>query len=96
MMSIRRSMGLGRAKSSVGAPAGFDPSHLPPSPTLPTEFGELQQQQPMARGRTVAVGAGHAHRLSVSPTMHNRGSILMEMNKIEDEESRRMTEVAFM
>jgi hypothetical protein len=34
--------------------------------------------------------------VALSPTMHSQGSILAEMSKIEDEESRRMTEVAFM
>lgn len=89
MVSIRRSMGIGRAKSVAGAPAGFDPALLPPSPTLPVGFATQQQ-----RGRPA--GAGHRHRTSVSPTMHNDGSILLEMSRIEDEESRRMTEVAFM
>ncbi|KAJ7145128.1 hypothetical protein C8R43DRAFT_1012913 [Mycena crocata] len=97
MTSIRRSMGMGRAKSTAGPPTGFDPSHLPPSPTLSAGFArQQQQQQPVARGRLAAAGAGHAHRLSVSPTMHSRGSILHEASKIEDEESRRMTELAFM
>ncbi|KAJ7442459.1 hypothetical protein FB451DRAFT_1250790 [Mycena latifolia] len=92
MMSIRRSMGLGRAKSAVGPPKGFDAAHLPPSPTLPGDFGAQQG----ARGRPVAAGARHAHRLSVAPTMYDGAGILLELNKIEDEESRRMTEVAFM
>ncbi|KAJ7471476.1 hypothetical protein B0H11DRAFT_1369967 [Mycena galericulata] len=91
MMSIRRSIGFGRAKSTGGPPAGFDPSHLPPSPTLPSEFGVQQQQ-----ARATLTVTRDARRLSVSPTMHNRGSILHETSMIEDEESRRMTEVAFM
>ncbi|KAJ6507817.1 hypothetical protein C8R47DRAFT_1208844 [Mycena vitilis] len=90
MMSIRR---FGRAKSSAGRPLGFDPAHLPPSPTRPVGFASQQQQQ--LRGRPAAA-AGHQHRLSVSPTMHTDGSILAQASLIENEESRRMTEVAFM
>ncbi|KAJ7649927.1 hypothetical protein FB45DRAFT_1017352 [Roridomyces roridus] len=97
MASIRRSMGFGRAKSAAGPPAGFDASRLPPSPTLTADFASQQKAPGVGpRGRAVAVGAGHAHRLSVSPTMHSRGTILVETLKIEDPESRRMTEVAFM
>ncbi|KAJ6561964.1 hypothetical protein B0H19DRAFT_90619 [Mycena capillaripes] len=89
--SIRTSLGIGRTKSTLSPRAGFDPSHLPPSPTLPVGLATPQRKQ---TGRPMA--AGHKHRLSVSPTMHNDGSILREMNLIENEESRRMTEVAFM
>lgn len=35
-------------------------------------------------------------RQAVSPVMYNRGSILAEASAIEDEESRRMTELAFL
>ncbi|KAJ7081797.1 hypothetical protein B0H15DRAFT_952818 [Mycena belliarum] len=94
MASIRRTMGFNR-KSTGGAPSGFDATKLPPSPTLNAGFAAQQGQgQVRARGRPPA--AGHAQRLSVSPTMHDLGSILHEVGKIEDEESRRMTEVAFM
>ncbi|KAF8145433.1 hypothetical protein K438DRAFT_2028771 [Mycena galopus ATCC 62051] len=87
-MSLRRPTGLGRSKTSAKAPA----SKMPPSPTLPGSFTGQQ------RTRVRPAGAGHQHRSSagVSPTMHNAGTILSEMNKIEDEESRRMTELAFM
>ncbi|KAJ7238571.1 hypothetical protein B0H12DRAFT_1137238 [Mycena haematopus] len=81
-MSIRRPMGLGRAKSSA----------KPPTPTLPASFAGQQQHRMGGR----PVGAAQQHRTTVSPTMHNAGSILLEMNKIENDESRRMTEVAFM
>ncbi|KAJ7158448.1 hypothetical protein C8R46DRAFT_392240 [Mycena filopes] len=91
MMSIRRSMGLGRAKS----PVGFDASALPPSPTLNASFTAQQSASPRGRPQEKQQQL-QQHRLSVSPTMHNQGSILQEMSKIENEESRRMTEVAFM
>jgi hypothetical protein len=86
-MSIRR-MGLSRAKSSASPRAAAVPA-LPPSPTLPANFAAQQR-----RGRPAA--AGHKHRTSVGPTMHNAETILFEMNKIENEEERRMAEVAFM
>ncbi|KAF5339246.1 hypothetical protein D9758_013288 [Tetrapyrgos nigripes] len=35
-------------------------------------------------------------RVAVDPTMHSRGSILFQTSGIEDEESRRVTEVAFL
>ncbi|KAJ7805938.1 hypothetical protein B0H14DRAFT_2877904 [Mycena olivaceomarginata] len=79
-MSIRR-MGLSRAKSSA-SPRAAAVSALPSSPTLPANFAAQQR-----RGRPAA---------SVSPTMHNAETILFEMNKIENEEERRMAEVAFM
>lgn len=42
---------------------------------------------PMARPRP---------RQALSPTMHNRGSILLQAKGIEDEESRRLSELAFL
>ncbi|KAJ7024757.1 hypothetical protein C8F04DRAFT_1130483 [Mycena alexandri] len=94
MMSIRRTMGLGRAKSSAGHSTKVNVAKLPPSPTLSGSFAS-QQQNAQARGRP-SPSTSTQRRLSVSPTMHNQGSILHEMSKIENEESRRMTEVAFM
>lgn len=35
-------------------------------------------------------------RLAISPTMHNRGSILLETKGIQDAESRRLSELAFL
>lgn len=35
-------------------------------------------------------------RVPISPTMHNRGSILLETKGIQDEESRRLSELAFL
>ncbi|KAJ7745654.1 hypothetical protein B0H16DRAFT_969746 [Mycena metata] len=94
MTSIRRTMGLGRAKSSAGHSTKVDVAKLPPSPTLLGSFAS-QQQNAQARER-ISASPSQQRRLSVSPTMHNQGSILHEMSKIENEESRRMTEVAFM
>ncbi|KAF7312670.1 hypothetical protein MIND_00281300 [Mycena indigotica] len=86
LLSFRRSVGLGRAnstatrrKSAAGAPSSFDPSLLPPSPTLPVEFAQQQSR-----------------RSSINPTIHNGASIVFQTSKIEDDETRRMTEVAFM
>ncbi|KAF7312651.1 hypothetical protein MIND_00279200 [Mycena indigotica] len=38
----------------------------------------------------------HALRVGVNPTMHTPGSIMAQASQIEDAESRRLTEVAFM
>ncbi|KAJ7063567.1 hypothetical protein C8F01DRAFT_1251095 [Mycena amicta] len=86
LTSFRRSVGFGRAKrkSAAGPPSAFDVSLLPPSPTLPAEFASQQHHK------------GHERRTSVNPTMHSTGSIMFQTSKIQDEESRRMTEVAFM
>ncbi|KAK7052196.1 hypothetical protein R3P38DRAFT_2603489 [Favolaschia claudopus] len=75
-----------KARSALGVPAGFDASLLPPSPTLSAGFAAQQGKE----------GGMTQNRMSLNPTMHNAETILEEMNKIGDEESRRMTEVAFM
>jgi len=51
-----------------------------------------------SRGTQGSGGGGEpaTPRVAVSPTMHSRGSILFQTNGIEDEESRRVTEVAFL
>ncbi|KAJ7196872.1 hypothetical protein GGX14DRAFT_403077 [Mycena pura] len=81
MLSLRRSFGA-RRKSTGGALAGFNPALLPPSPTLPAEFAAQQQQR--------------APPACINPTMHSTGSIMAETSKIGDEETRRVTELAFM
>jgi len=65
-----------------------DFSRLPPSPALlsPTSPGLRQQQQQQGGGL----------RVPLSPTIHNRGSILMSTKHIEDDESRRLSEMAFL
>ncbi|KAF8843781.1 hypothetical protein BDN67DRAFT_117540 [Paxillus ammoniavirescens] len=40
--------------------------------------------------------AGQVPRTAISPTMHSRGSILLETRDIEDAESRRLSELAFL
>lgn len=42
------------------------------------------------------MGVGLRSRQAVSPTIHNRGSILLETRLIEDAESRRLSEMAFL
>ncbi|KXN91640.1 hypothetical protein AN958_12492 [Leucoagaricus sp. SymC.cos] len=69
----------------------FDASHLPPSPTLPSHF-----MNPRASASSPNVGLKPPNRKALEPTLHNRASIMMEMNAIKDDEVRRMTEVAFL
>ncbi|KAI0635640.1 hypothetical protein C8Q77DRAFT_1071637 [Trametes polyzona] len=79
---------IGRKRSKL-----FDASHLPASPTHPpTSF--LGNNASAAQGR--APGVGLRPRQAVAPTMHSRGSILHQAHFIEDEESRRLSEMAFL
>ncbi|KAI0649417.1 hypothetical protein C8Q79DRAFT_512220 [Trametes meyenii] len=79
----------------------FDPSHLPASPTFPTStsvppsayLGVGAAAVPL-QGRTTGVGL--RPRQAVAPTMHSRGSILHQAFAIEDDESRRLSEMAFL
>ncbi|KAK2460939.1 hypothetical protein APHAL10511_007409 [Amanita phalloides] len=95
LTNMRRSVAnaLSRTKSSLGVPKRghtFDASHLPPSPTYP--FSSLTR----VGGRRSLDASATRLRQPVSPTLHNRASILLETSAIEDEETRRMTEVAFL
>ena len=101
-----------RGKSNgTGKARGFDASHLPPSPTFPLgsqmhpshpSHGQYQPgHEPRASvssvpsiGRTTGVGL--RPRVPVQPTMHSRGTILLGTHLIEDEESRRLSEMAFL
>ncbi|KAF5359486.1 hypothetical protein D9756_003277 [Leucocoprinus leucothites] len=74
----------GRAKT-------FDASHLPPSPTLPSQF-----MTPDSGPNSTSVGLRPQSRRPLQPTLHTRASIIDEMNTIKNDEVRRMTEVAFL
>ncbi|KAI0360178.1 hypothetical protein OH77DRAFT_906426 [Trametes cingulata] len=83
-------MSMGRKPSKM-----FDASHLPSSPTHPpTSFPGVSAAAVPLQGRTTGVGL--RPRQAVSPTMHNRGSILHQTHFIEDDESRRLSEMAFL
>ncbi|KAJ3720817.1 hypothetical protein DFJ43DRAFT_1095136 [Lentinula guzmanii] len=72
----------------------FDTSTLPPSPTVPASLGShssISAQSANSKNSNV-----ESTRQALSPTIHSRGSILFETSHIEDEETRRMTEMAFM
>ncbi|KAI8980084.1 hypothetical protein BD414DRAFT_538471 [Trametes punicea] len=75
----------------------FDASHLPASPTHPpTSFPPTSFPGAFVplQGRTPGVGL--RPRQPVAPTMHDRGSILHQARFIQDEESRRLSEMAFL
>ncbi|KAI0671446.1 hypothetical protein C8Q78DRAFT_1078263 [Trametes maxima] len=83
----------------------FDSSHLPASPppattTFPASAGtSLPPSSYLGvavprQGRTT--GVGPRPRQAVAPTMHSRGSILHQAFAIEDDESRRLSEMAFL
>lgn len=94
LSNMRRSVvsSLSRPKSTLEfsgqlSPKNFDASYLPPSPTLSAQ-GEAGRPGAMT-------GAVPRPRQAVDPVLHSRGSIMLQTNFIEDEESRRMTEMAF-
>ncbi|KAJ3996857.1 hypothetical protein F5050DRAFT_1807374 [Lentinula boryana] len=72
----------------------FNTSTLPPSPTVPASLAShssISAQSANSKNSHV-----ESIRQALSPTIHSRGSILFETSHIEDEETRRMTEMAFM
>ncbi|KAF8802498.1 hypothetical protein BYT27DRAFT_7261032 [Phlegmacium glaucopus] len=74
----------------------FDASHLPPSPVLPLAFGNSRSSYTSPSVRMEEGGESLPMRRAVSPMLYSRGHILMEASHIEDEESRRVTEMAFL
>ncbi|KII85104.1 hypothetical protein PLICRDRAFT_45220 [Plicaturopsis crispa FD-325 SS-3] len=106
-----KSLVVPSASAGAGTGAGFDASHLPPSPSLPStttssslaagvppspsytgSFSSKSQAFSSKSRQSVGVG----RRVPLSPTMHSRGSILLETKEIQDEESRRLSEMAFL
>ncbi|KAL0954422.1 hypothetical protein HGRIS_003408 [Hohenbuehelia grisea] len=74
-----------------------------PTPPPPPARGRLQMPlrvgvnaQESARRMSLSPPEPTSPRLALAPTMHNRASILIETNKIEDEESQRLSELAFL
>ena len=57
-----------------------------PVPPVPVNMASLP----------LGVGAGARARTPVAPTIHSPGTILLETRGIEDEESRRLSEMAFL
>ncbi|KAG6837391.1 hypothetical protein H0H93_010550 [Arthromyces matolae] len=111
LSNIRRSIvGTLSGKPTTGPnvranKSGFDASRLPPSPRIPSTFVEArtspipspkspspfflqQQERPLSPEATI--------RIPVSPNFYSTGSIASAANKITDEESRRVTELAFL
>ncbi|KDQ56988.1 hypothetical protein JAAARDRAFT_35587 [Jaapia argillacea MUCL 33604] len=96
LSNLRRSM-TGQKKprpitTYVAPPTSFDPSRVPTSPTISSGPPDSAYGGSIAPMRTVGKGL----RAPISPTMHSRGSILMGMTDIQDEESRRLCEMAFL
>ncbi|KAF9000652.1 hypothetical protein BDQ17DRAFT_1327605 [Cyathus striatus] len=104
LSNLRRSVvgTVSRPKSTIDVGASskmFNASHLPPSPTSPTGLSDRSSNSAPSvtssrSGGTT--GVGRRPRQAIQPTLHSRGSILLETAAIEDEESRRMTELAFL
>ncbi|KAF8825268.1 hypothetical protein HHX47_DHR7000167 [Lentinula edodes] len=95
---------LSRKPSSFKKPTSFkfDGMNLPPSPTVPASLAGQSINSSMST-QSVKSKDSLSHtvpvpvpRQALSPKIHSRGSILLEASHIEDEETRRMTEMAFM
>ncbi|KAE9405180.1 hypothetical protein BT96DRAFT_935147 [Gymnopus androsaceus JB14] len=88
----------------------FDLSNIPPSPTVPASpagqsmfsfdvrteccVERISPERPNSWSLRTGVGPRPV-RQALSPTIHTRGSISFETTHIEDDETRRMTEMAF-
>ncbi|KAG7451353.1 uncharacterized protein BT62DRAFT_927036 [Guyanagaster necrorhizus] len=96
-------------RSLVGTLGRKEKSDLPVSPTIPlalpspplAERRGLRAVRSLGFNRQLAVVTGAeipspSPRQPLSPTIHNPGSILLGTCEIEDEESRRVTELAFL
>ncbi|KAK0194061.1 hypothetical protein F5146DRAFT_998523 [Armillaria mellea] len=96
-------------RSVVGTLGRKEKSNLPPSPTIPSplpspppvERRGLRAVRSLGFNRQLTVVTGAPlpppkPRQPLSPTIHNPGSILLGTCGIEDEESRRVTELAFL
>ena len=106
MMNLRRAFTSTKARPTTAyepdarrGTKGFNASHLPPSPTFPPGQPPGHESRPSqssipSSGRTTGVGL--RPRAAVQPTMHSRGTILLGTHMIEDEESRRLSEMAFL
>ncbi|KAF8633089.1 hypothetical protein AX15_001508 [Amanita polypyramis BW_CC] len=93
LTNMRRSFAntLSRTKSSIivkGQKKDDMPGalHIPPLPASPL----------ISRGRSLEVSTASVLRQPVSPTLYSPASIIMETSAIEDEELRRVTELAFL
>ncbi|KAI0787470.1 hypothetical protein C8Q74DRAFT_1366348 [Fomes fomentarius] len=83
---------IGRKRSKM-----FDASHMPPSPTFPPTSYSNPNSNSMGHQKRNSTGVGpRPPRQAVAPTIHSRGSILLQAHTIEDEESRRLSEMAFL
>ena len=65
------------------------------SPDRGTGGGKIMNDAPTSLGSTMEEGEEEV-RKAVSPILYSRGHILMEASHIKDEESRRVTEMAFL
>ncbi|KAG6856501.1 hypothetical protein H0H87_003694 [Tephrocybe sp. NHM501043] len=93
-----------KATGLVKMEKGFDASHLPPSPTIPAVFAQDAGGSSTITPKWPSPFQHQQHsvqlevktRIPVSPTLYSRGTIVAETSNIEDDESRRMTELAFL
>ncbi|KAI0316404.1 hypothetical protein OF83DRAFT_253822 [Amylostereum chailletii] len=91
----RKSLGFMLGKKRAGT--------LQPEPLLakPSSLGNLRRamttrSKPAPSPLPCPPGIAEVPAVPLSPTMHNQGTILLGVKTIEDEESRRLSEMAFM
>ncbi|KZT00223.1 uncharacterized protein LAESUDRAFT_562110 [Laetiporus sulphureus 93-53] len=83
--------------SPISPPSAF--SAVPPSSfpaALRRKASATRDPSPGAASTKSTVGVGLRPRQALSPTIYDRGSILAEAGRIEDEESRRLSEAVFL
>ncbi|KAH8100956.1 hypothetical protein BXZ70DRAFT_1007886 [Cristinia sonorae] len=100
--SPKPSRSMSNLRKSVG---GAFASKLRPKSTLvvnttaakQADFSRLPPSPAPAPAGSMSPGVGlRPPRQALSPTIHNRGSILLSTKNIEDDESRRLSEMAFL
>ncbi|KAH9831580.1 uncharacterized protein C8Q71DRAFT_726765 [Rhodofomes roseus] len=97
-----------RPKTIVEDNTHGEPPRSPPSPPLPplksappTSFPQVlaapkRRKNSVTQEQGSSGGPGSGPRQALSPTMYKRGSLQVEAGRIEDEESRRLSEMAFL
>ncbi|KAH9915108.1 uncharacterized protein B0H18DRAFT_108111 [Fomitopsis serialis] len=91
---------LGEAPHSATAPASPPSVYAPPT-SFPQAMAAPKRRNTPSPGTRASVLRGPLWarprpRQALSPTIHDRGTILVEAGRIEDEESRRLSEMAFL
>ncbi|KAH9928433.1 hypothetical protein B0H21DRAFT_826328 [Amylocystis lapponica] len=105
MLNLRRSVTQKlqlRPKSVVSPSTPANPQSANPPPSAfpaswkPSSPSAMSDNSSTISDRSRTVGAGLRAREPLAPTMHSRETMLREAGRIQDEESRRLSEMAFL